>query len=133
MESSMNHDKEAIELLNKKYHLTLLYDFYGELLKENNRQIYEDYILNDLSLGEIASERGVSRQGVYDTIKRTVKKLEEYESKIHLIERYDSIHRKVTDIQDILSDINKTTQLDSSNKKKIDRIGKILEDISNET
>ena len=43
----MTIKKETVDYLNKKYHQTLLFDFYGELIKENNRQIYEDYIFND--------------------------------------------------------------------------------------
>ena len=45
-----------------------LYDFYGELLTEHQKKIYEDVVFNDLSLSEIAAERGISRQGVYDLI-----------------------------------------------------------------
>lgn len=43
----------------------LLYDFYGELLTEHQKQIYEDVILNDYSFTEVAEERGISRQGVH--------------------------------------------------------------------
>ena len=48
----------------------LLYDFYGELLTEHQKAIYEDVVFNDLSLSEIAKEKGISRQGVHDMIKR---------------------------------------------------------------
>ena len=57
----------------------LLYDFYGELLTANQKEIYEQFMLEDLSLGEIAEERGISRQGVHDTIRRCEKTLEGYE------------------------------------------------------
>ena len=52
------------------YKSSMLYDFYGELLTEHQKEIYEDFILNDYSLGEIAQERGISRQGVHDMVKR---------------------------------------------------------------
>ena len=58
----------------------LLYDFYGELLNEHQRRIYEDAVMNDMSLSEIAQEAGISRQGVHDLIKRCDKTLEDYES-----------------------------------------------------
>ena len=45
---------------------TLLYDFYGELLTAHQRRIYEDVVLNDYSLSEVADELGISRQGVHD-------------------------------------------------------------------
>lgn len=48
----------------------LLYDFYGELLTEHQKLIYEDFVLNDLSLSEIAEDREISRQGVYDIVRR---------------------------------------------------------------
>lgn len=54
----------------------LLYDFYGELLTEHQRHIYEDVVMNDMSLSEIAQEAGISRQGVHDLIKRCDKTLE---------------------------------------------------------
>ena len=69
----------------------LLYDFYGELLTEHQRHIYEDVVMNDMSLSEIAQEAGISRQGVHDLIKRCDKTLEEYESKLHLMERFRNI------------------------------------------
>ena len=43
----------------------LLYDFYGELLTEHQRRVYEDVVFNDMSLSEIAEEQGISRQGVH--------------------------------------------------------------------
>ena len=49
---------------------TLLYDFYGELLTQHQRQVYEDVVLNDFSLSEVAENRGISRQGVHDMIRR---------------------------------------------------------------
>ena len=73
----------------------LLYDFYGELLNEHQRQIYEDFVFNDLSLGEIANEEGISRQGVADMIKRCNNKLAGYEKKLHLVEKFLSVKEKV--------------------------------------
>ena len=66
----------------------LLYDFYGELLTEHQKKIYEDVVFHDYSLSEIAQEQGISRQGVHDLIKRCNKILNEYESKLHLVERF---------------------------------------------
>ena len=65
-----------------------LYDFYGELLTEHQKSAYEDVVLNDMSLSEIAEERGISRQGVHDLIKRCDKILSGYEEKLHLVERF---------------------------------------------
>ena len=80
----------------------LLYDFYGELLTANQKEIYEQFMLEDLSLGEIAEERGISRQGVHDTIRRCEKTLEGYEEKLHLVERFLAVKDKVKQIDDLL-------------------------------
>ena len=84
--------------MNEKVLQTYLYDFYGELLNEHQRQIYEDFVFNDLSLGEIAAEEGISRQGVSDMIKRCTKKLEDYESKLHLVSKFLSVKKDVEEI-----------------------------------
>ena len=84
--------------MEEKIEQAYLYDFYGELLNERQRQIYEDYIFNDLSLGEIASEQGISRQGVHDMIKRCTRTLESYEQKLQLIRKFQSAKTKVGQI-----------------------------------
>ena len=61
----------------------MLYDFYGELLNEHQKEIYEDVVFNDMSPSEIAREEGISRQGVHDLIKRCDKILKDYEEKLH--------------------------------------------------
>ncbi len=66
----------------------LLYDFYGELLTEHQQKIYEDVVFNDLSYSEVAKEQGVSRQGIYDLIKRINRILAGYEEKLHLVEQF---------------------------------------------
>ena len=76
---------------------TLLYDFYGELLTEHQRRIYEDVVLNDYSLSEVAEVLGISRQGVHDNVKRCSKILQDYEDKLHLVEKFVSIKEKTLD------------------------------------
>ncbi len=78
-----------------------LYDFYGELLNEHQRNIYESYIIEDLSLSEIADEQGISRQGVHDLIKRCNKMLEGYEDKLHLVDKFMHIREDVKAINDL--------------------------------
>lgn len=78
---------------------TLLYDFYGELLTEHQRQVYEDVVLNDFSLSEVAENRGISRQGVHDMIRRCNRSLEEYENKLHLVEKFLAIRENVERIR----------------------------------
>lgn len=85
--------------MEKKLMQTYLYDFYGELLTEHQRTVYEDFVLNDFSLSEIAQEEGISRQGVHDLVKRCDRTLEGYEKKLHLLERFLDMKEKVTRIR----------------------------------
>ena len=83
---------------------TYLYDFYGELLTEHQRSVYEDFVLNDFSLSEIAQEAGISRQGVHDLVKRCDRILEGYEEKLHLLERFLRTKEKITRIRTLAQD-----------------------------
>ena len=69
----------------------LLYDFYGALLTNRQREIYEDTVYHDMSLAEIAENRGISRQGVSDMLQRTTRTLEAYEAKLGLVCRFSRI------------------------------------------
>ena len=80
----------------------LLYDFYGELLNAHQKEIYEQFILEDLSLSEIAESEGISRQGVHDLVRRCQKTLEGYEAKLHLVGRFLSIKKKVQEMESLL-------------------------------
>lgn len=77
----------------------LLYDFYGELLTEHQRRIYEDVVFNDMSLSEIAEEQGISRQGVHDLVRRCDRTLADYEKKLHLMERFERVKAKVAELE----------------------------------
>lgn len=101
----------------------LLYDFYGELLTEHQRKIYEDAVYNDFSLSEIAEEKGISRQGVHDLIKRCNHALEEYENKLHLVERFMQIKEKVGHINELTeTESMDDTELRTEIKKLCDEI-----------
>ena len=89
--------------MDEKLKQAYLYDFYGEMLNEHQRQIYEDFVFNDLSLGEIANEEGISRQRVADMVKRCGRKLESYEEKLHLVDRFMSVKEDVIRIQSLAS------------------------------
>ncbi len=90
--------------MEKIYQETLLYDFYGELLTDRQKEIFEEVVLNDLSLGETAEEYGISRQGVHDMIKRCTKILNGYEEKLHLVEKFLALKDKVSQIQELTDD-----------------------------
>ena len=79
----------------------LLYDFYGELLTEHQRHIYEDVVFNDMSPSEIAEEQGISRQGVHDLIKRCNKILTGYEEKLKLVQKFNQTKQMVEEIKEL--------------------------------
>jgi len=97
-----------------------LYDFYGELLTEHQRSVYEMSINEDLSLSEIADTLSISRQAVHDIIKRCDKLLEDYESRLHLVDKFMQIKSDVVKINELteqnpdentLSEISRISQL----------------------
>ena len=75
-----------------------LLDFYGELLTEHQRKLFRAYAFDDLSQSEIAEEEGISRQGVFDLLRRCMNALEGYESKLHLLEKFLRVREKVGEI-----------------------------------
>ncbi len=104
----------------------LLYDFYGELLNEHQKQIYEDAVYNDMSLSEIADAEGISRQGVHDLLKRCNKTLEGYEAKLHLVEKFQSIKEKVSFISGL------TEAADSSDEETLQEQMRQIKQLSNQ-
>ncbi len=92
--------------MDKIFEKTLLFDFYGELLTDRQKELYQLYHLDDLSLGEISEQLSISRQGVYDAIKRCDKQLSHFEDKLQLVHRFvrnkgraEQIHTLVQQIQ----------------------------------
>lgn len=113
----MNQNDQQLEKLDEIVQLSILYDFYGELLSNHKKQIFEDYVLNDLSLSEIAANAGISRQGVYDIVKRCSQELKSYEDKLSLAQKFKTMKEKLNSIKEIASD--------SVVSGKIDRINDI--------
>ena len=96
--------RKALDKMDRILEQNLLYDFYGELLTEHQQRVYEDAVYNDMSLSEIAGEQGISRQGVHDLIKRCDKILQDYESKLHLVERFMAAKEKIGEIEQLTAE-----------------------------
>lgn len=77
----------------KPLEMSLLFDFYGETLTEKQRELFDLYYNEDLSLAEIAEHAGITRQGVRDSIKRAEHALREMEEKLGLVARYGGTER----------------------------------------
>ena len=97
--------------MEEKLTQAYLFDFYGEMLNEHQRRIYEDFVFNDLSLGEIAGEEGISRQGVADMVKRCDKKLRDYEDKLHLVDKFIAIKSDVEKIKELAVEFKETNDI----------------------
>ena len=90
---------------NQTYRMTMLYDFYGDLLTERQREFYDLYYNEDLSLAEIAENYGITRQGVRDIIVRGEAALQEIEDKTGLIRRYHRITEATSAVERIAEEI----------------------------
>ncbi|WP_374721903.1 putative DNA-binding protein [Peribacillus tepidiphilus] len=104
-------------MLEKTTRMNYLYDFYQSLLTEKQQSYMSLYYLDDYSLGEIAEEYDVSRQAVYDNIKRTEAMLEEYEAKLHLFEKFQQRSKIISEIKE---ELLKSSSLNA-------KLGKLLE------
>lgn len=109
----------------------LLYDFYGELLTEHQRSVYEDAVYNDMSLSEVAEEYGISRQGVHDLLKRCDKILTGYEEKLRLVEKFTKAKEKIAQLENLTKDLETNSQ-DKFAKETINQIRKISVELVNE-
>ena len=85
---------------NQTYRMTMLFDFYGELLTERQKEFFDLYYNEDLSLSEIAENSGISRQGVRDVIIRAEGVMQEVEDKTGLIRRFLLMQKHIAAIQD---------------------------------
>lgn len=90
-------------MLEKTNRINFLYDFYQSLLTPKQQSYMSLYYLDDFSLGEIAEEFGVSRQAVYDNIKRTEAMLEEYEEKLLLFKKFQERSKILKNMQEELN------------------------------
>ncbi|MTT32301.1 putative DNA-binding protein [Terrilactibacillus sp. BCM23-1] len=110
-------------MLEKTLRVSALYDFYQTLLTPKQQQYMTLYYLNDFSLGEIAEEFEVSRQAVYDNLKRAVVMLESFESKLGLLSKYQTRLKLFSELRSCLLD------KDSSRLENIDHIMDKLENL----
>lgn len=90
------------EALGKTNRINMLFDFYGQLLTDKQRTFLEYYFHDDFSLGEIAAEFDISRQAVYEHIKRAEQTLEDCETKLHLLAKHEERRRFAERIEAIL-------------------------------
>ena len=93
---------------SQAYRMAMLYDFYGDVLTERQKEFYDLYYNEDLSLGEIAENYGITRQGVRDVIVRAEAVLTELEDKTGLIKRFHTMHGQ---LEQILQDAQRVGEI----------------------
>lgn len=114
-------------MVKKLVEIGILFDFYGKLLSKRQYTSIELYYIHDLSLTEIGEELNISRQGVYDTLKRAEQKLYEYEDTLGLINKFNYKIREIDKIDKITKEIEKESQ--NINNQKILEKSKALREI----
>lgn len=119
-------------MYEKIVQIALLFDFYGQLLTDKQIEMIDMYYNNDLSLSEISEQLGISRQGVYDTLKRAEKTLFEYENKLGLVNRFIEQKEGLSEINRML---NKTLEIEENDidlvKSKISEIKNFIDKLIN--
>jgi hypothetical protein len=92
--------------LEKTNRINLLFDFYEELLTEKQRTFLRYYFHENYSLGEIASAFDISRQAVFEHIKRAEASLQEYEDKLQLLSKHEERLKQSEELEELLADLN---------------------------
>lgn len=119
-------------MLEKTVEISVLYDLYNQILTEKQRDIVDLYYNQDLSLGEIADEFDISRQAVYDMLKRTEKLLYQYEEKLGFVKLIKIKNQKIKEIIDKVTSLEKEICLQNHSKElksQINEITKALNDL----
>lgn len=114
-------------MIKKLERMAILFDFYGKLLTDKQRDILSLYYEQDFSLGEIAEEFNVSRQAVHDVIKRSEKILEEYEEKLRLVFKFDNEQAKLNKLVQLVESL----ELPADIAQELKRVVSELQEITN--
>lgn len=117
--------------MSKNLHVSVLLDYYGNLLTEKQRDLAELYYNDDLSLGEIAEITNITRQGVHDSIKRTEAVLLEYEEKIGLQQKTDDIIGLLEKVSKRIQRLQDTCQKTNSSSLVMDELVKLEKLVTN--
>ncbi|HHY04336.1 MAG TPA: YlxM family DNA-binding protein [Thermoanaerobacterales bacterium] len=102
--------------MDKITKINLLFDYYGDFLTEKQKEIFELYYCYDLSFGEIAEQYGITRQGVYDIVHRSLRTLKDYEKKLGMLRKYEKLEKKVKNVLNLLSELRSGVKSSYSDK-----------------
>ena len=113
---------------NQAYRMAMLFDFYGDLLTERQKEFYDLYYNEDLSLAEIAENYGISRQGVRDVIVRAEAAMEDIEEKTHIIRRFNQNKKEIAGIIEAADRLLKVVDERSYNDFILDDIARTIKE-----
>ena len=113
---------------NQAYRMAMLFDFYGDLLTERQKEFYDLYYNEDLSLAEIAENYGISRQGVRDVIVRAEASMTEIEDKTHLIRRFYQMQKEIAAIEEAADRLMKAVDERSYNDRLLYEVGQTIKE-----
>ena len=113
---------------NQAYRMAMLFDFYGDLLTDRQKEFYDLYYNEDLSLAEIAENYGISRQGVRDVIVRAEAAMTEIEDKTHIIRRYFQTRKQIDAIDQAADRLLQMVNERSYRDESLDEIGRIIKE-----
>ena len=116
--------------MDKDTRMSILYDYYGQLLTEQQRRIFSLYHDDNLSLSEIGFELRISKQGIHDALKKSEHILEDCESKLGLIENNRKSEVLLGNIQDIIRKLLADTTVNKQIKDQLEKIKKNINELS---
>lgn len=120
---------------NQAYRMAMLFDFYGDLLTQRQKEFYDLYYNDDLSLAEIAENYDITRQGVRDIIVRAEKTLEDIEEKTGLIQRFHRTRATTAVMKELCAQIQSLNQNklgDSELDKLCTQLSEAIDDLGRE-
>ncbi|MCD8005227.1 MAG: YlxM family DNA-binding protein [Oscillospiraceae bacterium] len=120
---------------NQAYRMTMLYDFYGELLTPRQQEFFDLYYNEDLSLAEIAENYGISRQGVRDVIVRAEGVMDEVEEKTGIIRRFHAVQGQLAQASQAIKEmraLNEQNWNDARLEALLDRASQAVEQMKQE-
>ena len=117
--------------MEERLRQSLLYDFYGELLTDHQKSVFSAAIFDDMSYSELAEEFDCSRQAAFDLIRRINKKLEGYEERLGLLERFTVAQGKMNELKASVIEMNDTLENSEIDKSIKNNLNSHLRKITN--
>jgi len=126
---SLNAQNQDTDILSIRQNNILLFDFYGALLKDNQREVFTLHAVEDCSLAETAREMDATPQAIANTFKRALEQLNKYEEVLGLVAKFHTQKKTLTEVNSILTSENTTKNTNQENANKIEKIKILLENL----